>query len=688
MIHCLVIEPKVNNYIFFSFSLLLRSMFVVARRSFSVASIRRSVISLPISESPDPLVYAQHSRLNDLYDALNNNGSPSHVWANYSNLLNALNNKDIPIEIHQQVLRRCTPSFRELRTAMVRRLRARNVPRIPHMHEGRFKAIMRNIRTLGVQPSLDDYHFVLEQFAAVGHFVGSNNVFQELKRVGHQPSHKTFGLCLQSIAHRLTLPIPKSQRLVLPIQAREIFNKYMADMRQLNAPLTAVNLDLMMRILKETLDLESFESLMRWGYGIDLSNPDRIALEYTTQTDGEPPPIPFPFNTTALNTTIDMLGLTGNVSKLVQAFEVLTQPLPGANQHSFNAFEEDDDFGVSVNVSSIPPPYASPNTTTYNMLLRHLSRAGHSILARHYIIQAMELDRQTERILRRSVCKWDKFKHKVVLRQPLTQVPAPHFSINRQHLLSVMGEGNVDKDLGLLRWLFTKLPYIIRKKTKDLEQYTSLREDAIQSSIDASLPPPPPPPSDFTTPPSDPTTPPSDPTTPPSDPTTPSSDPTTPPSDPTTPSSDPTTPPSDSTTPSSDSTTPPSDSTTPSSDSTTPPSNFTTPDLFDLDLEDSTPPETPRIKYFNIDLHIRILTRNLFEIKNFARNLEFVLSRTSERVKDRLGRRIWAGKDIYLSTDARRLNLTRDSWRSIVNFQPRRDTFMNRRQDRRGGLWF
>lgn len=595
-------------------------MFVVARRSFSVTSIRRSVtLSLlpPISESPDPLVYAQHSRLNDLNDALNNNGSPSHVWANYTNLLNVLNYKIIPIEIHQQVLRRCTPSSQELRIAMVRRLQANNIPATPHIHEDRFKAIMRNMRILGVHPSLDDYHFVLEQFAAVGHFVGSNHVYKELLRIGHKPNHKTFGLCFQSIAHRFTLPIPKIQRSTLPIQAREMFNKYMADMRDHNVPLTPINLDMILRILKETLDLDGFESLMRWAYGVDLSNPDRIALEYTTHTDGGPL-IPFPFTTTSLNTTIDMLGRSGNVSKLVQAFEVLTHPLPEASQHSFNAFEEDDDFGVSVEVSPsarFPPPHASPNTTTYNMLLRHICRAGHSILARHYILQAMDLDRQTDKTLRQTVCRWDKRKYKAIL-QPLNRVPAPHFSINRQLLLSVMGEGNVDKDLGLLRWLYTKLPYIIRKKTNDLEHYTGLRKacvEAAQSSTDAS--------------------------------TYPLSRPT-----PVYSSADP-----------------------------------TTSDVFDLDLEDSTPPQTPQIKYFNLDLHIQILTRNLFEIKDFARRLEFVLGRTTERVKERLGRRVWAGKDIYLSTEARRLNQTRGSWKTIVNFQPRRDSYLNQRQDQRRG---
>ena len=135
-------------------------MFVVAtRRSFSVTSIRRSVtLSLlpPTSESSDLLVYAQHSRLNDLDDALNNNGSPSHVWANYTNLLNVVNNDNIPIEIHQQVLRRCTPPSQELQIAMVRRLQANNIPTTPHIHEDRFRAIIRNIRILGVHPSLHE----------------------------------------------------------------------------------------------------------------------------------------------------------------------------------------------------------------------------------------------------------------------------------------------------------------------------------------------------------------------------------------------------------------------------------------------------------------------------------------------------------------------------------------------------
>ena len=592
-------------------------MFVLVRRSFSVISIRRSVtLSPPISESPDPLVYAQHSRLDDLNDALNNNGSPSHVWANYTNLLNVVNIDNIPIEIHQQVLRRCTPSSQELRIAVVRRLEASNIPATPHTHEDRFKAIMRNIRILGVHPSLDDYHFVLEQFAAVGHLVGSNHVYKELQRIGHKPNHKTFGLCFQSMAHRFTLPIPKSQRSTLPIQAQEMFNKYMADMRNHNVPLTPINLDLMLRILKETLDLEGFESLMRWGYGLDLSHPDRIALEYTTRTDDKPL-IPFPFTTASLNTTIDMLGRSGNISKLVQAFEVLTQPLPEASQHSFNAFEEDEDFGVSVKVSPsarFSPPHACPNTTTYNMLLRHICRAGHSILARHYILQAMDLDRQTDKQLRQTVCKWDRRKKKAIL-QPLNQVLAPHFSINRQLLLSVMGKGNVDKDLGLLRWLYTKLPFIIRKKTNDLEHYSSLQKayaEVAQSSTGThqhSLSPIP----------------------------------------------------------------------------SYPPADSTTPDLFDLDLEDLTPPETQQIKYFNLDLHVRILTRDLFEIKSFAQRLEFVLGRTTERVKERLGRRVWAGKDIYLSTEARRVNQTRDAWKTIVNFQPRRDSYLDQQQNQRWG---
>ncbi|KAF8164928.1 hypothetical protein B0H34DRAFT_761794 [Crassisporium funariophilum] len=561
--------------------------------------------STPASTS-NPVNYARKTRFNDLRDALANNGSPTFIWANYTNLLNFLGNESLPLEVHQEVLRRCTPSAKELQIAAVRRLRAGNVPATPHVHEGRFQTIMRNIRSLGAQPTLEDYNFVLEQFSAVGHYVGCMQVYKELKRIGHKPNAVTFGLCFQAIAHRFTLPIWRTHRPALVNHTQEIFNHYIADMRHLNVPLTPVNLDLMLRILKETLDYQGFEALMRWGYGIDLSNPDRVALEYgdnsASQANGELP-IPFPFTTNALNTTIDMLGRLGDVSKLVQAFEVLTQPLPQASQHFFNSFEEDEDFGVSVDISTptrFPPPYAPPNTTTFNMLLRHVSRAGHAVFTRHYLLQAMTMDREADKKLRHAT--WRKKK-------PLEKIPAPHFAVNYGHLVSVLGESNTDKDLGLMRWLSTKMPYVLRKKKNDLSYFTSLREERRQLEGTSTRRPAP------------------------------------------------------------------------------PRRKPELPGIFDLDLENPPPVEKPTVKYFDIDLHIQILKRNVFEIEDFAKRLEFMVGRTTQRLKERLGRRVWGAKDIYLSTEDARVRTTRDAWKGMVNFQPRKDTYEDPRKRRSRIVW-
>lgn len=94
---------------------------------------------------------------------------------------------------------------------------------------------------------------------------------------------------------------------------------------------------------------------------------------------------------------------------------------------------------------------------------------------------------------------------------------------------------------------------------------------------------------------------------------------------------------------------------------------------FDVDVDNQIIPDPPTEKILDINLHIRILTRDLAEISTFAQTLDKVLGRTTQRVKERLGRRVWAGKDVYLSTEDRRTVVPRGRWREIVRFQPRRE---------------
>ncbi|OAX40673.1 hypothetical protein K503DRAFT_768391 [Rhizopogon vinicolor AM-OR11-026] len=507
--------------------------------------------------------------------------SHSRVWSCYVDLMTYAEYDKPPLELHQAVLRRCVPSPAALRTWTASRMQRGQALRAPHLYEGRLKTVMRNIRAAGVEATLQDYHVILEQFAAVGHYTGSMHVFTELTHVCKlEPEPKTFGLCFKAIAHRLSLPMYKAQRADIVADTSKLCRKLLKEMSARNIPCTSFNLDLVIRIFKEVLDQEGFSQLMKLGYGIDLDYPDHPPLQGSSTLS--------PFSTPALNTTLDMLGRLGNVAKLVQTFEVLTQPLPPqASQHYSHEFDDEDDFGIANPASTEPykAPHAQPNTTSYNILLRHISRAGHATFARHYLFQATRLDRQVDRRLRSQ------------LYHNPHATPAPHFGINRGTIIPVFGEANRDKNMELMRWVGWVARMTIRRKKNDIAFYCEQR-DSMSAPVSPSEP-------------------------------------------------------------------------APSDSRGAPPPDITT--ALDVDLDaPSAPPDSPTPeKLFNINLHLRILEKNLDELVSWYENhYEVALSRATQRVKERLGRRVWAGKNIYLLSDNARITIPRKAWTGIVNFKP------------------
>jgi len=390
-------------------------------------------------------------------------------------------------------------------------------------------------------------------------------------------------------------------------------------MRRYNIPFNQPILELTLRVFKESVDEDGFDKLLKWAYGIDLSNPDCPPLELLQGDSQSPKHVIIPFSTHALNTIIDTLGRFGDISKLVQAFEVLTQPLPQASQYRFSSFDDDND--VPVEEPSPPEfayPFAEPNTTTYNMLLRHIGKADHGVLARHYLIQVMRLDREVN---------W-KLVEQIKDGVPLEKIPSPRLSVNRRMFLSVFGHSNRWKNLALMRWLSTKLPKVQRNKKMDLDFYTEVRdrlgalpsEETLSDDQSASTPLPS---NDFQT-------------------------------------------------------LLPTMVKAPAA-----PSQKISVDLrnigkaFDVDIDDLSIPQPQPEKKFDIDLHIRILTRDIEEIAAFAINLDHVLGRTHQRRKERLGRRVWGDKDVYLSDVHQRTRISRQRWQEIVGFRPRREFFPN-----------
>ncbi len=556
-----------------------------------IYSVNFSSSSTPLSASSFSVDRYHDLRLVNLEDTIESRAGPSQVWAAYTSLVSIAGSDFIPLQLHQQVLRLCCPSTNALRRTVTRRMQEGTLPEVSDIHENRFFTVFQNIRSIGSHPELADFDFVLGQFATVGHYEGCWDIYGQLTQLGYTPSQTTYGYCFQSIAHRFSLPIPKASRETIVTITQDMFSKYMADMRKFKIPMNPVTFDLSIRILKETLNIECFENLMGWGYGIDLSNPDRMALQFLdllkVKQDGAKP-VPFPFTTSALNTTIDVLGRLGNIPKMIQAFEVLTQPLPNAHEHFFNSFESDedeDDFGVKVEVgpsTRFPAPYATPNTTTFKIMLRYVCRANHAVLARHYLNYARMLDRVTSHELRNTVL------HHRNKNKPFVDIPSPRININAGMLLPLLGEGNKDKNLGLLKWLDSKMPTYIRKCQNDLTFYSNLLEEIKQESSGEESHP-------LLSKPS-------------------------------------------------------------------------LPPVLDLDIENPPSPEQPSQKPFNINLHVAILERNYRELSEFNKRLDFIVKRTHERVKERLGRRVWEGKDVFFRDNRVRTPVSKEKWKEVVNF--------------------
>ncbi|EPQ59559.1 hypothetical protein GLOTRDRAFT_114226 [Gloeophyllum trabeum ATCC 11539] len=316
---------------------------------------------------------------------------------------------------------------------------------------------------VGWAPRLDDYHFILEQFAAVGHYIGTRNVLKEMIREGFEPTQKTIGLCLQSIAYRLSLPCKRRHRKRLVRWTRLVLDEVLQEMWTRKIPFTSVNMDLALRVLREKTDVEGFEQLLRVSYGLDLANPDKLALEHVNKAE---PTALLAFSTATLNTTIDTLGRFAPVSKLVTAFEVITNP-PVASNPPFALEDDDDDFGVPPDPqATLRPPYAEPNTKTYTLLLHHLSAQHQTTFVRHYLIQAMQAEFQMDR----------RIRGLIEAGVPLEKIPSHNMAVNRDMLQSVFNHA-VARDKGtLMEFVARATKRALRRKRVYLEYYQGLLE--------------------------------------------------------------------------------------------------------------------------------------------------------------------------------------------------------------------
>lgn len=396
----------------------------------------------------------------------------TQVYEQYIAVVNNVEGHLLPLETHQAVLRACTPKLGEVREYMARSLQERKIDwyRLAHPYETRFEKIMQNIANAGFYPDIKDYHFIMYQFAAVGQYDGIQEYMRRMGEVGLEPTEQTFGILLSAIAHRASLP---ASRLGRPAIVRELVgltSRTLQEMFDRRIPPSPASVDLAFRVLSEVYDLKGLTELLRFGYGLDLdyldSPPTHTTSEPSTSAAGLPQlstaRLP-PLSTSFLNALVETLGRWGQISKMVYAFETLTNPLP-APAKTDDTFDDDDDDDFSPIQQEWRPPYAEPNTTTFNFLIKHCIDHRHPALAKHYATQLWDEELKTTRQL-----QWE-LKNK-----PLREVAAPRRGVNVGTLRPIHGFANRNHDVELVRWVIRACTLAARKKYRSWIYYNQTK---------------------------------------------------------------------------------------------------------------------------------------------------------------------------------------------------------------------
>jgi hypothetical protein len=544
----------------------------------------------------DYLSQIRRQKLADLLEILGHKDpDPNDVWANYTELLDATRDGYLPIEIHRNILRHCTPNLRAIRTTFVESLRrdaleARTPWAIrslsPHIHERRFLTIINNIKR-GVPsgagqenkrqiPSLEDYEFVLEHFAVVGHHVGAAKVLQEVKMLGLEPRTRTYYLVLRAIAYRMTLPMPRQDKAQTTEHCSSLALFVMTMVQQRNKGVPSVCMDLTLRVMKDTDDEETFTKLLKLTFGIDLDFLDRHPLSSDEALD-----IPESFSTATLTTLIDFLGKTKQLSKMVAAFEVLKAPLQLNTQTPQLAKDDDDDdYIIPMDTLARPLPYAQPNTTTYNTLLRRCSfLKGGKVFAKHYLLEALDLHNSNVALLRTQI-ESGEWKNGT----SVVSVSAPKVLVTAQTFLPILSVANKYHDYALTRWVLRHFRVIRRQKFRDYHFYRRfLRRKQKAAAANSSS--------------------------------------------------------------------------------------------TELEGERSIPVTTPApsslasdFGSFDVASYVQQLRDECDAMHDLNSRVGSSLSRNADRLKERLGKRVWEGKTVYLRHRKRQVNVSKTDWLRMVNF--------------------
>ncbi|KAG9126163.1 hypothetical protein FRC07_004633 [Ceratobasidium sp. 392] len=441
------------------------------------------------------------------------NSSPNLIYDAYLRLVTNPLHALLPQAVHQLVLRRVVPPASSIRLP--------NFSEQPDpftlRHETRLREVTFHMRAAGVEPTLGDYHFVLEHMAALGYQRAAYNVYMEIIKLGHKPTERTITLGLLALVRRHKMRIYDDHMGAVMAESHSIADRLLGDLIKLQNdksadPVSPMCLDLACRVFKITGSLDKFLAMLKTGYGVDVSQPDYRPLEFVermqAQVVASKPEsssnskytVP-KFSTHTLNTTLDMLGRAGMIREMVSTFEVLTNPLPAsirADSYQYDTWEDDEPETTTTSNSRTPTrlseyvPSAIPNTASLAFMIKHTVDSVKFDLCKHYLLLAIHLDRQSDTQLRqqlrvalrarRAYAAAAELESKsnlpvmYALPSSYTDPPIdiPSVAISYEMFAKVWRFANQKAHMRTLRGLVRTVRRLIRRKRRDIEVYRSV----------------------------------------------------------------------------------------------------------------------------------------------------------------------------------------------------------------------
>ena len=474
------------------------------------------------------------------------NVEPDIIWAAYEDFHRLL--PSAPRELEQvytlrHALRRSVPDWRSVRRRTDGRLPATKRwarLRSPHPFEYRMRTILQDIRELGHTPHLSDYHWVLSQLAAAGHATAAEAVLREMIALARLPTADTYALVLRACIRRLETRVPYSVVEEETAAVSKIARDVVEAMGEQGIEINSKHVSLLLRVFKAGLHIDGFELLLRTIFAFDIKRPDRMAKEFedrlkAADQSGQSLPVPLEINRDVLTTMIYIWGEAGEISKMISAFEVLTNPYPmPSDLPPPSSSWWDDVFGSDVPMPVVTTPLSHrpeykwyPQTTSaaqaaVNKLIQFLAWNGKRTLCQHYVKLAIELDKAEAEQLRKTLERalavaklqsqtlqdtdWTPSNapsnHSQESPLPSSsdspflpwhnEPPSSRFMVTMETLLPAWGMANHKKALEMFRWMRYQATCLIQRKRKQLQWFMErqgelLRLEESVSSVDDNV---------------------------------------------------------------------------------------------------------------------------------------------------------------------------------------------------------